>query len=107
MSEAEMTSEIEAELRLVDEALESGAIRSNDPLERELQELALAVRAEAPEPSAEFAAELRGRVKDGFPRERGLRGPFQRFGKLRRPPAIMLAGAASLIVALAVVAGLR
>jgi hypothetical protein len=107
MSEAEMTSEIEAELRLVDEALESGAIRSNDPLERELQELALAVRAEAPEPSGEFAAELRGRVKDGFPRERGRPGPFQRLGKLRRPPAIMLAGAASLIVALAVVADLR
>ena len=109
MTEVEMTARMEAELRLVDEALESGAVSSSDELERELQELALAVRAEAPEPSAVFAAQLRGQVQDGFPREGRLPRPAlpRPLGKVRRPPAILLAGAASLIVTVAVVAGLR
>ena len=109
MTEPETTREIEAELRLVDEALKSGAVCASHPLERELQELTLALRAEAPEPSAAFAAGLRDRMQDGFPRGRRLRRPTLpgRLGKLGRPPAILLAGAASLILALVVVVGLR
>ena len=109
MPKPEMPRQIEAELRLVDEALESGAICSTDSLERALQELALALRAEAPEPSREFATDLRSRVQEGFPRERRLPRPgaLSRLGELRRPPAIVLAGAAARILALAVVVGAR
>lgn len=109
MTEPELTTEMEAELRLVEDALESGVVSASDSLERELQELTLVLRSEAPEPSPEFAAELRGRVEEGFPRERRLPRPgvLARLGTLRRPPAIVLAGAASLIVALAVVVGLQ
>ncbi len=48
-----------------------------ESIEHELQELALALRADAPEPDAEFAEELRGRVDTGFP---ARPGPF------REPP---------------------
>jgi hypothetical protein len=40
-----------------------------EPLAPELQELALALRADAPEPDPAFAERLRGRVQAGFPRD--------------------------------------
>lgn len=105
MNEPEIPAAIDAELRVVDEALESGSATSSDSLERELQELTLALRAEAAEPSPEFASELRARVRDGFPRSRRLPRPrFARpkLSRLRRPPKAALAGAASLLLAVAV-----
>ena len=84
MSDRETSSAVmERELAAIDEALDAGAARHADPLTRELQELALALRADAPEAAEPFAAELRGRVEAGFPpppsslraRLRGLRPP--------------------------------
>ena len=96
-----------ADLRAVDEALASGAAGAEDIRERELQELALALRAESPEPSAGFAADLRGRVEAGFPRERRLPRPaLPGMPKLRRPPLPVLGGVASVLLAVAVAVAL-
>ena len=84
MSDHERSGAVmERELAAIDEALDAGAARHADPLTRELQELALALRADAPEAAEPFAAELRGRLEAGFPppptslraRLRGLRPP--------------------------------
>ena len=92
---------IESDLHAVDEALASGAVTAERALERELQELSLALAAQAEEPDPAFAGELRGRVRQGFPRPRRamLRGASAR---LRRPPMIALAGAASIMAAVVV-----
>lgn len=106
MTEPEDTTTMQAELRAVDDALESGTLTSDDFRERELQELALALRAEGPEPTPDFDAELRARVQNGFPRERRLQRPRlpsrSRLPKLRRPPLPLLGGVASVLVAVAV-----
>ena len=84
MSDRETSSAVmDRELAAIDEALDAGAARHAYPLTRELQELALALRADAPEAAEPFAAELRGRLEAGFPppptslraRLRGLRPP--------------------------------
>jgi hypothetical protein len=54
------------QLVAIDEALETGAADHDDPLTRELQELALALRADAPEADPNFQRRLRGRVESGF-----------------------------------------
>ena len=41
-------------LTAIDDALDTGAAADEDPLTRELQELALTLRADAPEPTHEF-----------------------------------------------------
>ncbi|MGI8945704.1 MAG: DUF4349 domain-containing protein [Thermoleophilaceae bacterium] len=106
MTEPDATT-IEADLRAVDEALESGASGSDDPAARELQELALAVRAQSPRPADGFAAELGDRVRAGFPRARRLPRPsLPSLPPLRRPPLPVLAGVASVLAALAVVLSL-
>jgi len=111
MTEAENTTTMQADLRAVDDALGSGAAGSADALERELQELALALRAESPEPSPGFAGELRARVRDGFPRERRLPraqlSSLPRIPRLRRPALPVLAGVASVLVALTVAISLQ
>jgi Domain of unknown function (DUF4349) len=61
------TATIERELAAVEDALAGGVATSDEASARELQELALALRAEAPEPDPEFARELRTRAKAGFP----------------------------------------
>ncbi len=66
------------QLTAIDDALETGAADHGDPLTRELQELALALRADAPEPDAEFRHELGRRVRSGFPKEASLRKPLWR-----------------------------
>jgi len=102
---------IESELRAVDEALATGTARGETALERELGELALALAAEAVEPDPDFSAELGERVRAGFPRTpRASRIPRPRLPslpKLRRPPMIALAGAASVLAALAVAVSLQ
>jgi hypothetical protein len=65
------TATIERDLLAVDAALASGAAAADDPVARELQELALALRAEGVEPAADFTSELRARVEAGFPPEPG------------------------------------
>jgi Domain of unknown function (DUF4349) len=61
------TAVLERDLGAIDEALASGSAGHEEPQARELQELALALRADAPEPDAAFAAELRERAEAGFP----------------------------------------
>ena len=90
-------------LNAVDEALASGRADAPDPGARELQEIALALRDDAPEADPGFARRLDERVERRFARPRVAR---RRFLPSR---GIVLAGAASLFVAIAVagaVAGL-
>jgi Domain of unknown function (DUF4349) len=68
MTHPEDTATIERDLRAVDAALTTGAVTHDDAAARELQELALALRADAPEAEPRFAEELRARVEAGFPR---------------------------------------
>ncbi len=65
-------------------------------------ELVLELSADPPEPDPVYAAELRERVRAGFPRP-------SRFGRLRlrRPPMLALAGAASALAAVAVAISLQ
>lgn len=91
-------------LAAIDDALAGDRVTAREPAERELQELALAIRAEAPTPRPEFAAELERTVADGFPR-RGDGRAARLADRLRlsRPRLGAIAAAAS--VAVAVVAG--
>jgi hypothetical protein len=82
----------DTDLERIESALADGRATAADPRERELQELALALRADAPEPAPAFAATMDRRLAEGF-------------GKPRRPrlslPSFFLpafAGAAVLIV---------
>jgi hypothetical protein len=60
---------MERDLAAVDAALSAGVATHDDPLARELQELALVLRAEVPEPNPAFAGRLAARAEQGFPRE--------------------------------------
>ena len=90
------TATIERELAAIEDALEGGVANSDEPSARELQELALALRADAPEPDPEFARELRTRAQAGFPPAPGslaaagtsLRGRLRRFELRRALPAM-------------------
>lgn len=66
----------EATLAAIDDALEHGRVTLQD--ERELQELALALRAETPQPTADFEARLERQLAAGFPRARRLKLGFPR-----------------------------
>jgi hypothetical protein len=63
----------ETDLARIEAALTEGRVSAADPRERELQELALALRADSPEPSPAFAAELDRRVAAGFPKAKARR----------------------------------
>jgi uncharacterized protein DUF4349 len=65
------TATIERDLNAVEAALAAGAAGHDDPDARELQELALALRADAPRADAGFAQALEERVREGFPPEPG------------------------------------
>ncbi len=101
---SELDARIESDLRVIDEALERGTASAPGGLERELEELVLELAADAPEPDPAFATRLGDGVRSGFPRPRRtprLRRPG--LPGLRRPPMVALAGAASILAALAVV----
>lgn len=98
----------EIELAVLEAALRDGRATASDPAERELQELALALRADSPEPDPRFADELSERVSAGFPRTKRAAqtraGAARRLAALRRPRRLLpaLAVAATLLIALAV-----
>lgn len=101
MTHHDDTATIERDLRAVDAALSGGGASHADAAARELQELALALRADSPEPDPGFARELGARVEAGFPQERGSRLRRARFPRLNMLP---VAGAlASLLVVVAIV----
>ena len=88
MSDPAAGSTIDRDLAAIDAALESGVAGDGDARTRELQELALELRAEWPAPEPEFARRLRGRVEVGFPSEAdSLRGRWEAArSSLRRAP---------------------
>jgi hypothetical protein len=90
------------QLVAIDEALETGAADHHDPLTRELQELALALRADAPQPDPDFQRRLRGRVESGFRRPASSRRPLWR---RMTTPAFATALVVLPLVLIAVVAG--
>jgi hypothetical protein len=61
------TATIERDLAAVETALASGAATHEDSLARELQELALQLRADPPRAEPSFAEELHARMEAGFP----------------------------------------
>jgi hypothetical protein len=91
---------------LIDTALASGAASALDPEERKLQELVLALRADAPSPDPDFALRMNARVAAGFPIAR--RGPRLRMPvfAVKRPRMAALGVAASLLLALVVAVSL-
>lgn len=103
----EHDARVESDLLTIDRTLAHGSAAATEGPDRELEELVLAVAAEAPEPDPAFAAELSGRVRAGFPRRaHPLRLPRPGWTRLGRPPMIALAGAASIVAAVAVVISL-
>jgi uncharacterized protein DUF4349 len=55
-------------LTAIDDALDTGMATDDDALTRELQELALALRADSPEPTEAYSEWLDERVEAGFPK---------------------------------------
>ncbi|MGZ8650432.1 MAG: DUF4349 domain-containing protein [Solirubrobacteraceae bacterium] len=100
MKPPEDTATIERDLQAVDAALAGGAARHDDPVARELQELALALRADTPVAEPAFAHELRGRAEAGFPGAQKRRLP-----RLRLAPVAAVLAPSLLVVALVFAAG--
>lgn len=87
-------------LTAIDDALDTGVAGDEDPLTRELQELALALRADAPEPTPVYSEWLGRQVEAGFPKARRSKPPLWR--KLLHPaPAAGLVLASVIAVAIA------
>jgi len=96
------TATIERDLAAVEAALAGGTAAHEDPIARELQELALELRADAPRPRDEWAEQMRVRMTNGFPRAPRKRSPFLR--EIVMPLGGVAAGVA-VLVALIVIAG--
>src|SRR5215212_5281096 len=65
-------------LTAIDDALDTGVAADGDALTRELQELALELRADAPEPTPAFRDSLDRRVAAGFPKRLSANPPWWR-----------------------------
>jgi hypothetical protein len=100
MTHPEDTATIERDLRAVDAALGDGAALHAEAGARELQELALALRADAPVPDRAFAQRLGARVDAGFPAE--PRSPASRV-RLPRLNLLPVAGAAASLLLVVVI----
>jgi hypothetical protein len=105
MKNPEDTTTIERDLRAVDAALSRGAPTHEDPSARELQELALALRADSPAPDRAFAGELGRRVEAGFPPEPGSRPSRFRLPRMRLLPVAGVVAPLVLIVVVVFAAG--
>jgi hypothetical protein len=97
------TATIERDLAAIDEALDAGATTHPDPEARALQELALALRADSPEPAYEFERDLRARLDAGFPPPAGsararLAAGGARFGGRGRRLVPALAAITAIVV---------
>jgi Domain of unknown function (DUF4349) len=87
-------------LTAIDDALDTGVAADEDPLTRELQELALALRADAPEPAREFRERMDRRVEAGFSKPKASKSPW--WHRLSEPAvAIGLTAVAVLVIAVA------
>jgi len=72
-------------LTAIDDALDTGVAADDDPLTRELQELALALQADSPEPTPVYRDWLGKQVDAGFPKKGRSRPPWWR--RLMSPAA--------------------
>lgn len=90
-------------LTAIDEALETGATTETDPVARELQELALVLRADAPEPTDEYSEWLDKRLEKGFPKPPRSKRPWW---KPLLQPAAFLAMVAVPVLVITALAGL-
>jgi hypothetical protein len=88
-------------LTAIDDALDTGVAAHEDPETRELQELALALRADSPEPTPAYREWLGKRVEAGFPEKRRS-GPAWR-QRLLGPAAVT--GLVAVVVLVIAVAG--
>jgi Domain of unknown function (DUF4349) len=85
-------------LTAIDEALDTGMPTEVDPVARELQELALMLRADSPEPTDAYSEWLDRRVEQGFPKRPSSKSPWWR--PLLEPAAgVAMVGVAVLLVA--------
>ena len=105
MTHPEDTATIERDLRAVDAALSDGAARHHDPEARELQELALALRADSPVPDRSFAQGLDGRVEAGFPAKPGSHPSRFRLSRLKLLPVAGVLAPLLLVVVIVFAAG--
>ena len=81
MNSPEHTMLMERDLAALDAALSEGRAGHDDPAARELQELALCLRGEAPGPGEDFERVMRVRMAAGFPPREG--SPRARAAALR------------------------
>ncbi len=102
----ELDAVVERDLRVIDQTIDRGQATAPDPAQHELEEMVLALGAEAPEPDPAFAAELGERVVAGFPRRRVPHPSLPAWLAPRRPSLIALAGVASVVAAVVGVASL-
>jgi hypothetical protein len=65
-------------LTAIDDALETGVATEADPVTRELQELALLLQADGPEPTDAYSEWLDGQVEKGFPKRKSSKRPWWR-----------------------------
>src|SRR3954466_497244 len=93
----------DTDLERIEAALSEGAATAADPRERELQELALALRADSPEPRPEFTHELGRRVAGGFGNPQRAAAPAR--ARLRQLWIPAIAAAATLIVVAVIARG--
>ena len=90
-------------LTAIDDALDTGVAADDDPLTRELQELALELRADSPEPTPVYREWLDKRVEAGFPKHRTGKAPW--WQRLVLQPAAVVGMVAAAVLAIAVVGG--
>jgi uncharacterized protein DUF4349 len=87
-------------LSAIDGALDTGVAADDDPLTRELQELALELRADSPEPTRAYRDWLDKQVERGFPKLPGSKPAWWR--RLVQPVAATgMVAAAVLVIAVA------
>jgi hypothetical protein len=91
-------------LTAIDDALDTGMATEADPVSRELQELALMLRADAPEPTDTYSEWLDQRVEKGFPERAQSKRPW--WHPLLQPAAFVAMVAVPVLVITALAGGL-
>jgi hypothetical protein len=105
MTHPEDAATIERHLHAVDAVLSGAAPSREDPLARELQELALALQADTPVPERTFAEELGQRVEAGFPARPGPARSRFRLPRLKLLPVAGVLAPLFLVVVIVFAAG--
>jgi hypothetical protein len=91
-------------LTAIDDALDTGMPTEADPVARELQELALMLQADSPEPTEAYSEWLDRRVEKGFPKRSSSKAPW--WQPLLQPAAFVAMVAVPVLVITALAGGL-